>query len=890
MISVLPLLRRFTSSRPCPKQWEGASDVELALAARVQDRAGKEAFVEIVQRHQTAVAAVAYSVTGRIGFTDDIAQETFLRAWKRMGTLREPAKLKAWLTKIAHDCAVDVLRREKPHTSLDDERVSLTEAMEQSPDKAAADGEDEQMVWAALAELPETVRTPLVLFYREGQSVAGVAAALDLSEDAVKQRLSRGREALREQVTARIEGVLGRVRPSVLLVVTIAGAIGLLSPPAVLAAGAFSGTTAAASAGAGTAAPASTFSTAMTASSYLVATITMAAFVPLGWKAREPETPAPSALAPVVQKTAPLADPFAKFSDSALLKEWLRLHEVHGTDAAAMPELYKSISDVKDTFHRRALRSALLAEWAAVDPEGAFRHLHVEKKHWEQTQQLLREWLALDPAAAASYLAAHVSGAESLARSLVKELAEVAPEQMAAIAAQLPASTNYWRREVAEAFTKYAAKDPAAARAAAEAITGPCRVEALAGVAQGWAEKDGDAALAWSRTLKEGPERDAALRATVIGWAKKDPVAAMDHIDAAPPAKEEMTFASDTAARVLLAAAEKDFDVTLRWLETNGGKIGNESWLGLSSAVQKRFNADPVAWMEFFAAQSPAMRRGLKQPFESVILNDGYPQKDAVWSWLKTRPHDDFTDGLRSMLMRTASWKEPQLAMQWMAEMPDSQETQRLVEQNLSNLVNRGADLARIDELLAKAPEKLRAGLLATAFSSEGDWRMSDLQPWIARMAELPAEQRPQAAASLAGRMAATDPQAAITWATSLTNEEERRNAIGSVATRWANADSYEASQWIASLPEGGERDAAARALVRSIAQSDPESAWTWATSIGNASERTVALTMALTQVKERDPQRALQLVQTLDANAAGRSALLEVLGQPGSAEPSKPR
>src|SRR5436190_4274585 len=161
MISALSIFTRLTTSRPACTDWSQATDEELALAARSHDRSGKEAFVEIVRRHQTPVCAVAFSVAGRIGLADDIAQETFLKAWKRISTLREPAKLKAWLTRIAHDCAVDALRREKPHTSLDDERVSLAEAAESFPDKAAAEAEDEQMVWSALSELPETVRTPL---------------------------------------------------------------------------------------------------------------------------------------------------------------------------------------------------------------------------------------------------------------------------------------------------------------------------------------------------------------------------------------------------------------------------------------------------------------------------------------------------------------------------------------------------------------------------------------------------------------------------------------------------------------------------------------------------------------------------------------------------------
>ena len=88
MISARSIFRPLLPFRRTGKDWTVATDAALALAARDQDRAGKDAFVEIVRRHRAAVSAVAYSVTRRIGLTDDIAQETFLKAWKRVGTLR----------------------------------------------------------------------------------------------------------------------------------------------------------------------------------------------------------------------------------------------------------------------------------------------------------------------------------------------------------------------------------------------------------------------------------------------------------------------------------------------------------------------------------------------------------------------------------------------------------------------------------------------------------------------------------------------------------------------------------------------------------------------------------------------------------------------------------
>ena len=200
MISLTSILFPGTRSRQRRGDDGPLSDESLALAARARDRAAKEAFVEIVRRHQTAVCAVAYGVTGRIGLMDDIAQETFLKAWKQLPGLREPGKLKPWLATIAHGCAVDALQRERRHEPLETEEAQQFPCGAAMPDAAAVDADEARIIWEVLADLPKAARVPLVLFYREGQSIAAVAEALELSEDAVKQRLHRGREADRKSV------------------------------------------------------------------------------------------------------------------------------------------------------------------------------------------------------------------------------------------------------------------------------------------------------------------------------------------------------------------------------------------------------------------------------------------------------------------------------------------------------------------------------------------------------------------------------------------------------------------------------------------------------------------------------------------------------------------
>ena len=101
-----------------------------------------------------------------------------------------------------------------------------------TPRDRAISKEEEAILWRSLSELPATYREPLVLFYRQQQSVAEVAGALELSEDTVKQRLSRGRAMLAEQVTAFIEGALRQTTPGKVFTLTVLAALPVLTTSA----------------------------------------------------------------------------------------------------------------------------------------------------------------------------------------------------------------------------------------------------------------------------------------------------------------------------------------------------------------------------------------------------------------------------------------------------------------------------------------------------------------------------------------------------------------------------------------------------------------------------------------------------------------------------------
>lgn len=210
-------------------------DAQLWQMSLAGDR---EAFGQIVERHQSLICALAYCACGDLARAEDLAQETFLAAWRTPGELREPAKLRSWLCGIVRNLAANAARREFRRGALESlEDVAEPVSLEDDPAAQAVTQEEAALLWRALAGLPESYREPMVLFYREQQSVNEVAKGLELSEDVVRQRLSRGRVMLRQEMTALVETTLTRTRPGAAFTTGVLAAMALLSPPTVGAAG-----------------------------------------------------------------------------------------------------------------------------------------------------------------------------------------------------------------------------------------------------------------------------------------------------------------------------------------------------------------------------------------------------------------------------------------------------------------------------------------------------------------------------------------------------------------------------------------------------------------------------------------------------------------------------
>ena len=212
------------------------SDATLVRASLAGDR---EAFESIVARYQGLVCSLAYSATGDLSLSEDLAQETFLTAWRQLVALREPDKLRAWLAGIARNVVLRsrrVWRRQPVHQADRLEDHPESGSSEPMPVDAVMSREEAELLWRALERIPEAYRTPLVLFYREHRSIEAVARHLALTEITVRQRLSRGRKLLESEVVSFVESALEKTSPGRRFTVGVVAALPSAGIPGPMAA------------------------------------------------------------------------------------------------------------------------------------------------------------------------------------------------------------------------------------------------------------------------------------------------------------------------------------------------------------------------------------------------------------------------------------------------------------------------------------------------------------------------------------------------------------------------------------------------------------------------------------------------------------------------------
>ena len=170
------------------------SIAELVGRAQTQNA---QAFADLVRIYQRVSLSVAYGVLGDTTTASDVSQEAFIRAWQRLGDLREPEHFGTWLCGIVRNLAVDRLRRRRRTASLGSVHPADGERWTHDPVDDVCRRESRERVAGAMATLDEPARTALTMRYYEQLPSKQIGRRLGISADAVDMRLIRARKRLR---------------------------------------------------------------------------------------------------------------------------------------------------------------------------------------------------------------------------------------------------------------------------------------------------------------------------------------------------------------------------------------------------------------------------------------------------------------------------------------------------------------------------------------------------------------------------------------------------------------------------------------------------------------------------------------------------------------------
>lgn len=188
------------------------TDAELAQ----RTLAGYEdAFRALVARHQRAVYNLLARMLRNPALAEELAQETFLRAFRHLRSFDPKYKFSNWLFRIAHNCAIDSIRRRSPQEvpidarDAEDRRVDEV-AVDPASDNAVQrlERQDLQRILsAALDRLRPEYRQAVVLRYQEDLGYEEIAAIMELPVGTVKSHLHRARTEMAGYLRRR--GVVG---------------------------------------------------------------------------------------------------------------------------------------------------------------------------------------------------------------------------------------------------------------------------------------------------------------------------------------------------------------------------------------------------------------------------------------------------------------------------------------------------------------------------------------------------------------------------------------------------------------------------------------------------------------------------------------------------------
>ena len=175
---------------------EEVSNSELVKKSQLGD---KSAFEELVKRHQDLVFSLSFKLTGNRELANDVAQESFIRAWKAIEKFRGDSTFGTWIYRITVNTAWTLRKKAKKHYSLniEDTQEPVVIDEKKDPELVAINSDLSVVLRKALNQIPLEQRIIVELKNIEGRSHKEIADDLDISVTAAKVRLHRAHQKLR---------------------------------------------------------------------------------------------------------------------------------------------------------------------------------------------------------------------------------------------------------------------------------------------------------------------------------------------------------------------------------------------------------------------------------------------------------------------------------------------------------------------------------------------------------------------------------------------------------------------------------------------------------------------------------------------------------------------
>ena len=193
------------------------NDVQLIRRILSDD---DEAFSILVQKYQKSVHALVWRKVNDFHYAEEITQDTFLQAYKKLSTLKNPNQFAGWLYVIANRLCINWLQRHKPAMqSLEDtpvEEIEESAYNHHAAEQREAEGTKYryEIVQRLLSKLPESERTVVTLYYLGEMTAKEISKFLGVSINTITSRLRRGRERLQKDQELLVRETLGGVQLS----------------------------------------------------------------------------------------------------------------------------------------------------------------------------------------------------------------------------------------------------------------------------------------------------------------------------------------------------------------------------------------------------------------------------------------------------------------------------------------------------------------------------------------------------------------------------------------------------------------------------------------------------------------------------------------------------